>query len=96
MAIQIAKDNGYKSIQIFNDSEMLIKALNSVDYFNNYALNKSLQRIQNFLKEFDMVISFHILQDINNLADALANKACMLSQGILSINGESNYFHPIP
>ena len=41
MAIQIAKDNGYKSIQIFGDSEMLIKALNSVDCFNNSALNKS-------------------------------------------------------
>ena len=41
MAIQIAKDNGYKSIQIFVDSKMLIKALNSNDCFNNFALNKS-------------------------------------------------------
>ena len=42
MAIQIAKDNGYKSIQIFGASEMLIKALNSGNCFNNSALNKSL------------------------------------------------------
>ena len=96
MACQIAKEKGYKSIQIFGDSEMLIKALNSTDYFNNSALNKSLQIIQNVLKEFDMVVSFHILQDLNNITDVLANKACLLPQGSLSINGESSYFHPIP
>ena len=96
MASQLAKEKGYKSIQIFGDSELLIKALNSADYFNNSALNKSLQRFHNILKEFDPVVSFHILWDLNNFADALANKACLLSEGILSINRESSYFHPIP
>ena len=48
------------------------------------------------MKEFDMDESFHILWDLNNLADALANKACLLPQGFLSINGESSYLHPIP
>ena len=42
MAIQVAKENGFKSIQVFGDSEMLIKALNSGDCFNNSALNNSL------------------------------------------------------
>ena len=96
LASQIAKEKGFKSLQFFGDSEMLIKALNSNDYFNNSALNKSLLRIQNVLKEFDMVVSFHILRDLNNLVDVLANKACLLPQGFLSINGESSYFHPIP
>ena len=96
MVSQIAKEKGFKSLQIFGNSEMLIKALNSDDYFNNYALNKYLQRIQNVLKEFDMVVSFHILRDLNNLTDDLANKACLLPQGFLIINDESNYFHPIP
>ena len=96
MAIQIAKNNGYKSIQIFGDFEVLFKALNSVDCFNNSALNKSLQRIWTLLKEFDLAASFHILRKLNNLVDALANKACLLPLGFLSVNGESNYFHPIP
>ena len=39
MATQIAKDNGYKTVQIFGDSELLIKVLNTVDHFNNSALN---------------------------------------------------------
>ena len=50
MASQFAKEKGYKSIQIFGNSEMLIKALNSADSLNNSSLNKSLQRIQNILK----------------------------------------------
>ena len=74
---------------------MLIKVLNLANKFNNSALNKTLLRIQNVLKEFDGVTLFHILQDRNNLADALANKACLLAQGTLSINRESIYFHPI-
>ena len=96
MATQFSKEKGYKSIQIFGDSEMLIKTLNSVDIFNNYALNIILQRIRIILKEFEMDESFHILQDLNNLVDALANKACLLQQGFLSINGATSYFHPIP
>ena len=96
MAIQVAKENGFESIQVFGNSEMLTKALNSGDCFNNSALNKSLQRIQNLLKEFDLVASFHILRKLNNLADALANKVCMLPQGFLGINEEANYLHPIP
>ena len=39
---QIEKEKGYKSIQISDDSEMLIKVLNSADHFNNSSLNKSL------------------------------------------------------
>ena len=96
MASQIALENGYKSVQIFGDSEMLIKAINSVDSFNNFTLNIILKRIRIILKGFDKVESFHILWGLNNLADALANKGCFLPQGSLCINGAANFFHPIP
>ena len=95
-ACQIAKENGYKSIQFFGDPELLIKVLNSEDHFNNFALNKSLQSIRNILKEFERVASFHIMCDLNKNADALENKAFLVSQGNLSINEKSNNFHPIP
>ena len=42
MACQISKEKGYKSIQIFGDSKLLIKALNSAELFNNSALNSTL------------------------------------------------------
>ena len=96
MASQIALENGYKSVQIFGDSEMLIKAINFVDSFSNFALNTILKRIRKTLKGFDKVESFHILRGLNNLADALANKSCFIPQGSLCINGATKFFHPIP
>ena len=75
---------------------MLIKILNSEDHFNKYALNKSLLRIRNTLKEFESVASFHILRELNKHADYVANKACRLSQGNLIIKGEPNKFYLIP
>ena len=95
-ACQIAKENGFKSIHFFGDSELLIKVLNSTDQFYNSDLNNILQRIQNLLKYFERVASFHILRELNKTADALANKACLLSQGNLNINEKSNIFDPIP
>ena len=87
LASQLDKEKGFKSILIFGGSEILIKSLNSTDSLNNSALNITLQRIRRILKDFDKSDSFHILRDLNNFADALANKACLLPQGILSING---------
>ena len=96
LASQLVKEKGYKSVQIFGDLEILIKVLNSADILNNSSLNIIMQRIRIILKDFDKSVSFHILRDLNNLVDALANKACLLPQGFLSINGEPSYFHPIP
>ena len=95
-ACQIAIQSGYKSIQIFGDLELLMKLLNSESLFHNSVLNKILQRIQNSLNEFEHVASFHILRDLNKRANSLANKACILAQGMTSLNGEPSSFHPIP
>ena len=88
MACQIVKKIGFEEIQIFGDSEILIKLLNSASQFNNPSLDKTLQRIQNILKAFHRVSSFHILRELNNLADSMANKACLLPLGSFSANGE--------
>ena len=96
LAVQLPKEKAFKSIQIFGDSEMLIEALNSADKFNNFSLKNILQRIRIIMKEFVLAEYFHILQDLNNLADSLANEACLLPQCFPSINGESGYFFPIP
>ena len=95
-AIQLAKNKGYKSVQIFGDFEILIKALNSSDSLKNFAMIVTLQRIEIILKAFDKADSYHILWRLNTFVDGLANQACHLPQGFLSINGEPNYFYPIP
>ena len=92
----IAKELDYKSIQIFGDSELLIKSLNSTSQFCNVDLNNILLRIRNLLKDFESVQSFHILREFNSSADELVNKACQLGQGHLSINGKTSSFCSIP
>lgn len=41
-AFQLAQGNGGKNIQVFKDLEILIKKLNTSDYLNTLALNKTL------------------------------------------------------
>ena len=94
--IQLAKNKGYKSVQIFGDSKILVKALNSSDSLKKSSLIVTLQRIKRNLKAFDKADSFHILRGLNISVDALANQACLLPQGFLSINGEPNYIYHIP
>ena len=95
MTFQIEKDKGCQVINIFSDSELLIKVLNSAGHLNNSTLNQILLRIQNILSLFKDVEYIHILWEHNFIADELANKACLLSQGTLCINGESSLFHSI-
>ena len=95
-ACHIAKELGFKSIQIFGDLELLIKTLNSANHFYNSDLNNILQRVRNPFKDFERVQYFHILWELNNLADEMANKAFLLAQGHLSINGKSSCYHSIP
>ena len=40
----LVMEKGYKSVQIFGESEILIKALNSAERLNNSTLNIILQR----------------------------------------------------
>ena len=96
MAIQLAKKNGLLSVQIYGDSKILIKALNSSDNPSNFALKIILQRIRGILEYFVKFDSFHILRELNNSTYILANKACLLPQGFLNINGEPSHFYSIP
>ena len=95
-ACHIAKELGFKSIQIFGDLELLIKTLNSANHFYNSDLNNILQRVRNPFKYFERVQYFHILRELNNSEDNLANKSFQLAQGHLSINGKSSCYHSIP
>ena len=96
MASQLAKEKGFKSVLIYGDSEILINSLNSSASLNNFSLNAVLQRIRRNLKEFAKIYAFHILRDLNNSADALENKACLLPPGFFNINGEPSSFRSIP
>jgi ribonuclease HI len=93
---QIARENGIKEIQIFGDSEILIKILNTNDHFNNPVINKTLQRLRQVLQDFSSSRFFHILRGSNKEADAKANMGCLMPLGALRKNDETPLWTPIP
>ena len=95
MACQISKKIGIKEIQILGNSQVLIKLLNSDLQFNKPSLDKILQRVRNFLKDFEKVSSFHILRELNKQADFMANKDCLLPRGSFSYNGDTCTMQPL-
>ena len=85
-ACQIAKERGHKELQVFEDSEILIKKIYLKGKFNDARLNKNLQRLRYILQEFTSFKCFHILRESNKEVDTYANKGRLLVQGDLSIN----------
>ena len=75
---QLAKEVGHKDVQIFGDSEILIKVLNTDKQFSNFSLNGTMQRIQFILTEFDSVSLFHILRGLNRKEYSKSNWGCQL------------------
>ena len=75
-ACLIARGKGIKAIQVFGDSEILIKKLIKDDLFNNVDLNKFLGRLKRVISDFDSCKFYHILRDSNSVADRMANKGC--------------------
>ena len=83
-------------MQIFGDSGIIIKVLNSDTMFNNISLNVTMQRLNFILIDCVSVTSYHILHDLNKLADFKANQGCLLPLGMLSVNEAPCLMHPIP
>ena len=96
METQLAKEKWFQAVLIYSDSELLINSLNSLVSLSNFALNAILQRIRRNLKAFAKIEVVHVLRELNKSSNALANKACCLSPGFLSINEETSFFHSIP
>jgi ribonuclease HI len=95
-ACQIARENGIKEIQVFGDSEILIKILNTNDHLSNPVINKTLLRIRQVLQDFSSSRFFHILRGSNKEADTKANIGCLLPLGVLNKNDEDPQWIPIP
>ena len=93
---QLAKESRHKDLQIFGDSKILIKVLNTDKHFSNLSLNGTMQRIQFILTEFDSISFFHILQELNKKADSKVNRGFQLPTGMLSLNEGPSLKHQIP
>ena len=58
---QLAKQVSHKDLQIFGDSKILIKVLNTDKHFSNFSLNGTMHMIQFILTEFESVSFSHVL-----------------------------------
>ena len=87
-ACQLAREKGFKDIQIFGDSEILIKNLNTEEKFRNASLNRVLERLKRVLIAFNSYKFYHILRSSNSEADLMANKGSATQKGLLFINEE--------
>jgi ribonuclease HI len=93
-ACLIAREKGDKDLQVFGDSKILIKKLNTEELFNNASLNKILGRVKRVLQDFTSYKIYHILRNLNGEADQMANKGCPLTKGQIFINDDN--FYQIP
>jgi ribonuclease HI len=93
-ACLIAREEGIKDIQVFGDSEIIIKNIISKERFRNASLNKSLDRLNRVLLGFNSYKFYHVLRRSNREADQLASNGSTLMKGMLRVNNES--FFQIP
>lgn len=93
-ACNIARDKGAKDIQVFGDSELIIKSMKMANPFRNASLNKIQDRLKRVMLDFNSCKFYHILRKSNGEADQLANKGSSLMKGLLIVNNESTICMP--
>jgi len=78
-------------LNVFGDSHIIIQALSSKNLPSHMRLRKILKKIKLLLTTFQSIQLFHILWELNGEADKEANKAVLLSKGVLSLDGNEGY-----
>ena len=79
---------------VFGDSRLIIQALNRGSKDKNGRMVSMIKRIHAKAKMFRKVQFFHILRELNTLADQAANKAIAVGLNDLIVN--SNISFEIP
>ena len=79
---------------VFGDSPLIIQAMNGASQCRNLRLARMIKRIKSVSKTFRRLEFFHILRELNNLVDQVANKSMALSKNEMSINLLLSYAIP--
>ena len=91
---QARKLNNQK-ITIFGDSMLIVKALHTKKGPTDINLGQMYRKVLLLLTHFNTYKSYHVLSNLNNLADAEANRGTSLSKSQLIVNAEiSNHLIP--
>ncbi|TFG91268.1 MAG: ribonuclease HI family protein [Syntrophobacterales bacterium] len=75
LGLEKALSDGHKTIQVFLDSELLVRQINGIYRVKNDRLKTLMQEVQRHLALFDGYTVKHVPRSENAVADRLANEA---------------------
>ena len=84
--IKQLKEKGVEEAIVFEDSHLIIQALNGASQSRNLRLARLIKRIKFVSKTFRRLEFFHILHELNHLADHAPNKSMVLSKNEIFVN----------
>ena len=75
LGLKGALANGYKSLEVYLDSELLAKQINGSYRVKNENLQVLMKEVRSLLTSFEFIVVKHVLRSHNSHADKLANMA---------------------
>ena len=81
LGLSKALKQGILEIEVFSDSELLVKQLKKVYRVKNKGLFPLYQKVVDLSKKFDSVHFTHVRREYNKRADSLANQAILQRKG---------------
>ena len=84
--LQDSKGEGVGEIMVFGDSRLIIQEMNGKSYLSNLRLVRLINRIKSISKSFSQINFFHILCELNALADSATNKSMTRGRNELYVN----------
>ena len=80
------KDKGVGEVMVFGDSCLIIQAMNGASHCRNLRLDRLIKRIKFISRSFRQIEFFHILRELNAMADQDANKSMVVVRNKHSVN----------
>ena len=80
------KNKGVEEVMVFGDSRLIIQELNGGSRSKKEQLARLIRRIRYKANSFRIIKFFHILRNLNVLADSAANKSITISLNELNVN----------
>ena len=77
---------GAKEVMVFGDSRIIIQELNGGSRGKNERIARLIKRIRSKANTFRKIKFFHVLRNLNVLADSAANKSIAIGLNKLSVN----------
>ena len=90
---QLQKE-GVEEVMVFGDSRLVIQAMNGGRRGKNEGTARLINRIRSKARLFRKVTFYHILRELNVLADKATNKSILIGKNDLVVNSRISFEIP--